>query len=274
MRKVRFRKPMLAKDFESNTGKVALPCFLQPKLDGIRCVTDGQRFWSRNGKLFPAVNLRHLQTKVAWPYLIDGELKAEGIHDFEDTVSGVKNASTPNKKLAKSLRLHVFDVMTDEPFEDRTITTRNAVEEAHRQGAHWKFVATVEIRSVSQLERWHKMNLDRGHEGSIVRNAKAKYEHKRTHHLLKWKPLQSDEFEIIGIVEAKGKDRGTPIFVCAVPGSDEMFRVRPMGTMKQRRKMWHRRGVLIGKDITVEYQNLTKRGKPRFPRAKVLRDYE
>jgi hypothetical protein len=31
---------------------------------------------------------------------------------------------------------------------------------------------------------------------------------------------------------------------------------------------------LIGKKLTVEFQNFTRHGKPRFPRAKTVRDYE
>jgi hypothetical protein len=114
------------------------------------------------------------------------------------------------------------------------------------------------------------------YEGTMIRSTFGLYVPKRTIDLLKWKPLKDAEFEIINVIEAKGKDAGTPIFVCwsGDNRNGASFRARPMGTMVQRRKMWCDRKRLIGKMLTVEYQNLTRYGVPRFPRAKVLRDYE
>lgn len=270
-----FHKPMLAKNYESQKAKVAMPCYLQPKLDGIRCVTDGRRFWSRNGKRFPTKNIRHLQLLAKLPYLVDGELFIPRA-PFEDIVSGLKNASTVDRRLARKIKFCVFDVMTDEPFEMRTIAAESVSKVARAFGAKWQAVQTFYIRRAEYIPTMTQELVKRGHEGSMVRTAKGKYVHGRTHHLLKLKPLKSAEFRIMGVKEAKGKDRGTPIFVCCVgkPKDKVLFRARPMGTTKQRRQMWRDRRNLIGQPLTVEYQNLTKHGVPRFPRAKVLRDYE
>lgn len=267
----RFRKPMLAKTYQGNEHRVNYPCYVQPKLDGIRCVTDGRTFWSRNGKKFPVKNIRHLQLMGKLPFLVDGELFIpDGL--FEDIVSGTKNASTLDRRLARKLRFCVFDVINDEPFSLRTVAVESAVANAKAFGAKWKMVKTMRVQSSVQLDWVAKNLVEQGHEGAMVRNAKGMYVSRRTHDLLKLKPMMEAEFTIVDVKEAKGKDKGTPIFICKV--GKTTFRVRPMGSMKQRRRMWRDRKQLIGAPLTVEFQNYTKHGKPRFPRAKVIRDYE
>lgn len=273
---MKFRKPMLAKDYEGNEDKVTYPCYVQPKLDGVRCITNGQAFWSRNGKMFPRQNFQHLQVKTL-PFLLDGELSLYGdVPDFEDVVSVVKRAG---HKDAKHLSFNAFDIMTDQPYVARKkqlkeLFLRNQLRILSR---NWMRVDTQMVRSAKELEDMYANYLDFGYEGMMVRSAFGLYVPKRTHDLMKYKPLQDAEFPIVAVKEAKGKDAGTPIFICAArPYTDEelTFRVRPMGTMQQRRQMWKDRRKLIGVSLTVEFQNLTKYGKPRFPRAKCLRDYE
>jgi ATP-dependent DNA ligase len=268
---VKFRKPMSAKNYAKNEHRVEFPCYAQPKLDGIRCVTDGKRFWSRNGKLFPAVNMAHLTLGRRLDYLVDGELMIpDGL--FEDIVSAVKHASNDDRSSAETLRFCVFDIIRSGTFDDRLGWMWNTFRSAKAYGAKWNLVPTTRIHSADHLEIYAKQMLKKGHEGTMVRNAAGLYVSKRSYDLLKLKPLLDGEFVIDDVKEAKGKDAGTPIFICRV--GEHKFRARPMGSMAQRRRMWADRKKLIGKKLTVEYQNLTKHGVPRFPRAKVLRDYE
>ena len=41
---------MLAKDFKKEESKVQYPCFVQPKLDGMRCLKTGDKMVSRKNK--------------------------------------------------------------------------------------------------------------------------------------------------------------------------------------------------------------------------------
>lgn len=273
---MKFRKPMLAKNYEGNEHTVAFPCYVQPKLDGIRCITDGKTFWSRNGKKFPAKNLKHLMIPQL-NALIDGELMVDDSSHFEDIVSAVKNGSTLDRSLADRIQFHAFDIIMDETYHRRRIMTMiNVTYAQRRHNVQWVGVKSHLVLSAMQLQRMAKFFLRQGYEGTMIRSRCGRYVSTRTIDLLKWKPLMEKEFEIIDVVEAKGKDRGTPIFVCWVGNNRNgvSFRARPMGTMKQRRKMWRDRKNMPGQMLTVEFQNYTKHGKPRFPRAKVLRDYE
>lgn len=274
---MKFRKPMAAKNFEGNEHRVEYPCFVQPKLDGVRCVTDGQRFWSRNGKRFPDKNLEHLKLPKRLNVLVDGELMVPGAL-FEESISALKHASDDDRGASRKLRFHVFDVVNEDPFRDRLMMSLHVMKRAQLTGAKWLAVPTLSVRNRKALEAFSKRMLKHGHEGAMVRNAFGLYESKRSYSILKLKPLLDAEYPVVGVKEGKGKDKGTPIFICSVSrhrsGTEQLFRVRPKGTMKQRRAMWRDRKKCIGKKLTVEFQNLTKYGVPRFPRAKVFRDYE
>lgn len=267
-----FRKPMLAQHF--NPARVLFPCFVQPKLDGIRCITDGRTFWSRNGKEFSSWNMHHLRSPKRLKFLVDAELTLADGADFEDLSSIARRHKHAD---CEDLRLNVFDVMLQRKFVDRLEFTREMWDDELNE--FWWLVPTTLVRNMEELKERHRYHLKLGREGTMVRSTNGLYEFKRSFHLMKYKPLLDAEFEIVDVLEAKGKDKGTPILMCwtgkgRIDDINEWFRVRPKGTLKQRRKMWRDRADLPGQMTTVEFQNLTKYGVPRFPRAKVLRDYE
>jgi DNA ligase-1 len=263
---------MLAKQYAPK--RVSFPCFVQPKLDGVRCITDGEHFWSRNGKLFPDINLKHLCVPHL-RFLVDGELMLDG-ESFEDTISAIKNASTEDRTRSAAIQFYAFDVITKEEFRDRRHSLDWVLNHANDYTGHWQSVPTIKIADMRWLLIFARQMLRQGHEGTMIRSPYGRYESKRSDGLLKWKPLMDDEFKIIGVKEAKGKDKGTPVFICATKrgSTAKEFRARPRGTMAQRRSMWRDRKSLIGKKLTVEFQYFMKSGRPRHPRAKVLRDYE
>ena len=83
------------------------------------------------------------------------------------------------------------------------------------------------------------------------------------------------------IREGVGKNVGIPTFYCWDPklgGPDDwftQFQAASMGKEAKRRELWNERDNIIGKElVTVVYQNLTKRGVPRFGSVKAVRNYE
>ena len=48
---VEYISPMLAKDFKKESKKVIYPCYVQPKMDGMRCLKKGTSLKSRDSKL-------------------------------------------------------------------------------------------------------------------------------------------------------------------------------------------------------------------------------
>ena len=112
-------------------------------------------------------------------------------------------------------------------------------------------------------------------EGIIVRNVNKSYNCGRTgSNLYKLKSFDDDEFLIVDYKEAMGKDYGTPVWVCETHDGSRQFNVRPMATDAAKRQMWADRDDIVGKKLTVKFQELTKYGVPRFPAGVAIRDYE
>ena len=65
---------------------------------------------------------------------------------------------------------------------------------------------------------------------------------------------------------------------CETPDKEHTFEVVPLGTIDSRKKLWNEWNLtptkFIGKPLTVQYQELTPKGIPRFPKGISIRDYE
>jgi hypothetical protein len=85
------------------------------------------------------------------------------------------------------------------------------------------------------------------------------------------------EFEIVGFTEGTGIESGLVLWVCKVPGADEVgdatFTVRPTGTHAERAVQFKDAKKYVGKYLTVKYFELFE-GVPRFPIGISVRDYE
>jgi ATP-dependent DNA ligase len=267
--------PMLAHSYAKRAHDLVWPCLAQPKLDGVRAVTDGTRFWSREGNLFPAATTAHLLGDTEG-MMLDGEIMLDPeLYTFEQSISALKDETPDATKLALSQQLiyHVFDVVEQgQTFATRYARLLNLFEKGTVAG--WRLVQASELRDASEVQAYLDRCLEQGHEGIMLRNVAGEYKLKhRSKDLLKHKPFVDDEFVIVGVEEGQGKDAGTPVFVCVTEASKE-FRARPKGTLEWRQQLWRERSVLIGKKLSVTYQNLTAEGVPRFPVAKAIRDYE
>ena len=75
----------------------------------------------------------------------------------------------------------------------------------------------------------------------------------------------------------KGKSKGAIIGMCENPKGDR-FNVVPNGTMASRKILWDEWKAdpkeFIGKELTVQYQRLSLKGIPIFPKGLGIRDYE
>ena len=261
-------KPMLASKFSERA--IEFPCLVQPKYDGVRCIItndiEGVHIYSRQGKPY---NIPHIQkwaenNKHLLP--LDGELYNHKELTFQEIISAVKRVTELTDKITY--------VVYDNPIEKISNLVRwKKLQENLKEEEHIKLTETIICNSMKEIEEYHTKCVKKGYEGVMVRNLKGKYEFGfRSRNLIKYKHFDTDEFVIVDVVEATGRDVGTAIFECQV--GDETFRTRPQGTRKLRKEYWDNRTNLIGKSVTVQYQGLTDAGKPRFPTALVLRDYE
>jgi len=134
------------------------------------------------------------------------------------------------------------------------------------------------VNAESSLEETHDNFVDEGYEGLMIRNLKMPYEFSRSWNLVKYKKMKDAEFKISGAKEGTGNAAGAIIWNCTTDDGKHNFDVVPLGTMDERRKLWKEYqtnpGKFIGKPLTVQFQELTPKGIPRFPKGISIRDYE
>lgn len=269
--------PMLAHNYKKRSHDVTWPAFVQPKLNGVRCLAHKVSrshiaYLSRGGKEF--TTLDHL-TKWLLPIMevgdiLDGELFTQKL-TFQEIVAAVKRAKTVDPNIYK-VGYWVYDcVRLEETFSERN---------RHLSGALPKdfgsivTVPTLEVRDEKRMKKLHAQFMQAGYEGTIIRNKQGRYRcDYRSPDLQKYKDFVDEEFEIIGGKEGVGRAKGTIIWTCKTE-EGKIFDARPRGTEEQRRFWWKHLHRYIGKKLTVRYQNLSDTGVPIFPVGLIMRDYE
>lgn len=283
--------PMLAHIFDPSKekSKISFPCYIQPKLDGVRCVcylsADGTQVLaqSRTASYFESVG--HITTELLGPFqtypelgrgvALDGELYTDSM-PFEQLVGLVKKKKLTPEDTAKLRKIsyHVYDII-DNPnttFRQRYEKLKNITDTINSPFV--ELVDTQIANTLNDFRMFFSSSIQKGYEGVMLRNIHGKYQcNYRSYDLQKYKEFFEGEYEICGFREAEGRDRGTVIWLCRLPDdSGSVFSVRPRGTLEMRR-LWFLKGDdYIGKQLTVIYQELSEMGVPRFPVGKCLRE--
>lgn len=277
--KVTVKRPMLAHKYTEKTAKnINIPFYVQPKLDGIRCLAtrrgDEIIYESRGGKEFKT--LEHLTpallTILKEGETIDGELYTTNL-DFQKIISGVKR-DKPNE-YTPLIDYWVYDWCdTELDYDDRV----GVLETRLDQNPFGGIIGTPSyiLESLDDIQDMHDEFIERGFEGLMIRNVTGGYEYNyRSKNLLKYKNFIDEEFPIIGGEEGQGKAKGQVTFICETP-TGQSFSVRPRGTDQQREEWWKNLDNIVesGAQLTVRYQELSNDGVPRFPVGIAIRDYE
>lgn len=275
---IRTYYPMLAHRYNEKKGDIKFPCFVQPKLDGVRCVVVGNKLYSRNGNRFPV--LPHIENELKLynknNLILDGELFTDDIN-FEKIVGLVKKykKSEEDEKNSLKIYLNVFDYIdTKLPFNKRLINL-NQFFEKNKNMKYIKQVKTEECPQEKNIEEFLEKYTKEKYEGLILRNKSGLYEENtRSVHLQKLKKFIDEEFEIIDYTTPEqGKEVGCVIWICRTK-EGKQFSVRPSGNYQERKKLYREAKKYIGKMLTVRYQELTNGHVPRFPVGVTIRDYE
>jgi len=265
--------PMLAHKWEDRKHNIAFPCYVQPKLNGVRCIFQKGKFMSRGGKEYKTLDHLRDELNKLGVEIPDGEIYIHGL-PLQRIVSRVKDHKGPD---TLALEYWIYDQVNDKVFKERTEEV-NRLFAKYSAGAtypsHLVYVDTEMINSEEELKQWHDKWVQQGFEGAIVRNAEGLYKVKhRSKDLQKYKEFEDAEFKITGGHEGTGTDKGTVVFE-VVTKEGKPFSVRPKGTRELRAEYLKELPNLIGKELTVRYQELSEDGIPIFPVGIVIRDYE
>ena len=283
-------KPMLAHKFDNKRVDWSKPVFIQPKLDGIRCIMKSDGCYSRNGKKF--MNVQHLYTKAIKdlfkvnPLLvIDGELYNHDLRDnFEKIVSLVrkqKPTSDDRKEARKLIQYHVYDfVMAYKGKLDLIESDMNRYEKRMHQlvcsdmyGKHIRYVHAQRVANFDTAKKLHIKYKSQGYEGSILR-LDGPYKCGRSYDLMKFKDFSDTEAKIVSWVEGKGKRRGTIGKFIAIDSDGIRFGMPVMDKFEYLKKNFKAMQDWVGKTATFTYFERTKAGSYRHPLFKAIRDYE
>jgi len=276
--------PMLAHTYEPLSSKnkkndIVFPCYVQPKLDGLRCICymncGKVMAQSRTGAYFETVE--HICAELR-PILLqnpglilDGELYTTEL-PFEELAGLIKRKKASDANANQCIKYHIYDVVVDGvPYSERHGRIVGAISKADKCH-HLEVVHTQLIHNVNEFKQAFGEYVAAGYEGIMLRNAHGPYrQNYRSHDLQKYKEFVESEYPIVDFKEADGRDKGTVVWVCA---TDEcrQFSVRPRGTQEQRRQWFQDGPQHVGKLLTVIYQELSELNVPRFPVGKAIRD--
>ena len=280
-------KPMLAYKAGIKPIDFSEQVYIQPKLDGVRCLFTKDGAFSRTGKQF--MNVKHIENELQplfndYPDLIlDGELYNHALkNDFEKIISLVrKQKPTPYDRgeAAIFVNFHWYDVIDDANdilFIDRHKFIDELIEdyELHVENIVMPLV-TKRVDSLDKARAIHDANLASGFEGSIIRLNKV-YECKRSYNLQKFKDFSDKEATIISHVEGKGKRTGTlGKFIMRDEAGIEFGCPPGKGfTHADLRVILENINNYIGKTATFTYFERTKANSYRHPQFKAIRNYE
>jgi DNA ligase-1 len=273
-------KPMLAHKVGKKDIDFYDKVFLQPKLDGVRCVFTKDGAFSRTGKQFK--NVAHLEHDLAeffkgHPFsVLDGELYNHKLkNDFEKIISLVrKTKPTEDDRLDAQhlVQYHVYDTIAEGPDYDVRYTWLSHNLPIARS---MTLIINPTVSSIEKAKEMHEMYLGQGYEGSMLRLNKP-YEQKRSYNLQKFKDFHDTEATIIDYVTGKGKRIGT--LGKFIMQDDEGIEFGcPPGKgydYEALADMLVDVNDYIGKRATFTYFQRTKAGSYRHPLFKALRNYE
>ena len=277
-------KPMLAYPVSAKPIDYSKPVFMQPKLDGVRCLIQYDKgvvtAYSRTGKEWK--NIEHITLNLYKFFdkhpniVLDGELYNHDFRDdFEQIISMVRKTKPTAEARVKSrenVQFHCYDIVNKKmKFSTRDNWLLSNLPESYC--VH--LVSTSKITAEPAAKMTHQINLANGYEGSIVR-LDTPYQCKRSHSLRKFKDFSDAEANIVGYEEGKGKRTGTlgkfimqdddgNIFGCP-PGKGHNYKDLARILIEIHKNM--------GQLATFTYFERTKAGSYRHPLFKCIRDYE
>ncbi len=277
-------KPMLAHKLDESKIDWSKPVYMQPKLDGVRCLFTKDGAFSRTGKQF--MNVQHIEKMLKHFFnekpdvILDGELYNHDLrNDFEKIISLVRKQKPTDKDRAEAhemIQYHVYDYTNT--LMNNVVNYKYRLHQLTCSDIYcWsvQYVKTRRVPTPAMTKVVHQEFLDLGYEGSILRTD-TPYKHGRSWGLMKFKDFHDAEATIIGYEAGKGKRVGTIGKFLMEDDNGIKFGCPPGKgyTYADMTNMLENVHDYIGKEATFTYFERTKAGSYRHPLFKTLRNYE
>lgn len=300
--------PMLAKNYKDFVDKVKYPVYIQPKLDGVRCVTylnsiknptkENVIMYSRQKKEYPSSksndNIRELLLPVLIKYynkerdesvFLDGELYKNNV-----SLQQINSGSRGNN--GELMEYHIYDMFypdyNKEKFADRIETLKNIYRDLTTSARKYvKLVQTHFVNTQAENDALYKSYLADKYEGIMIRTPEGAYlkssikksEALRSKHLLKRKEVFDEEFEVVDYTSGtNGKEVDAIVWICSTK-SGNTFNVVPNIPHKERYLIFKEcqtrfKSKYEGRMLTCEFRGLSDNGIPLQVKAIEFRDFK
>lgn len=254
--------PMLALDYTKAGHRIKYPCYVSPKLDGVRCIAHYNglvvTLMSRGGQYYPvpAKIGFAIQTisELTGIDTFDGELYIHG-EKLQDIVSCVKKEN----EMTDRLEFWIFDLPSDKIWSQRYEDLMMLHDEIVGISCI-KLVSNYIADNENDARQAMNMYLQKGFEGMMLRNSEGlyKYSH-RSPDLMKWKDFKDEEALVVGVTKDK---LGEGVLKCRLTNG-VYFECKMKGNHEYR--LFDNMMTLVGSWISFKYQALTADGVPQFP---------
>ncbi len=270
-----FFQPMLAKSYGDYKNKIdwTKGVGVQIKFNGVRCIATKNGLFSRKGE--PFVSVPHIWENLrpyfkTYPTLVlDGELynydRREKLNEIMELCRKSIHATPEDLARSKELiKYYVYDGGRPEELNSGYPRRKGFIDTLLVGNSVIGYVDTFRCYSESELDRLYQRFLADKQEGAILRIFDQPYENKRTKNLLKYKPIQDDEFPIIDVIEGEGNRSGMAGKVICQMKDGRTFGASMKGTTEQFKEVFLNKSNYIGQKATIFFFGFTGKGLPNY----------
>lgn len=252
--------------------RVQYPCYVSPKLDGLRGKFSEGKMLSRNGHEYKGLEtlITNLQL-IFGPYCeLDGELMVEGKH-FNEISGDIRSFKETDK-----VEYHIFDMPN---LKHISLNHRlQALHEPFDRACNMLSPSALGIYLVphhyamqeSDISDYYSHFISAGYEGVIVKGQDSLYHDGRTYDWMKIKECNNVDLTVVSIKEGAGKFKGTVGAINCLFGTVHVS-VGSGLSDEQRARWWQEPELIVGKTVEVAYHEVTPDGSLRHPRLKQVR---
>ena len=270
---------MLAHDGANHEKKITGIKLLEPKLDGVRCITivnyEARSVvqYTRNGKVLENFShigdalLQHIDA-IGRSYVLDGEVVS---HSFQDLM---KQVHRKDDVQATDARLMLFDIIPLNEFQAGKSTLGQRRRTKLLQSFKGVFASCGMIDVIEQTEvdlggyvgelqfkQFNKDAIAAGYEGIMIKDPNAPYECKRSVSWLKMKPFIEVSLTVTAVEEGTGRNEGKlGALICEGEDDGKSIRVNVGSgfTDLDRDEFWSGKDDLLGQVVEVRADAATR----------------
>ena len=270
---------MLAHDGANHEKKITGVKLLEPKLDGVRCITVVNYTartvvqYTRNGKVLE--NFGHITDSLlahiddlGRNYVLDGEIVSRSFQDL------MKQVHRKDDVQASDARLMLFDIVPLSEFQAGRSTLgqrrRSALLKTFKptfdKCGHIDIIPQTEVNldemvGEVQFKQFNKDAIEAGYEGIMIKDPNAAYECKRSTSWLKQKPFIEVSLTVVNVEEGTGRNEGKlGALICE--GEDDgkkiVVNVGSGFTDDQREDYWTDKESMLGQIVEVRADAATR----------------